>query len=52
LGASIMDLLGMLYFTCSRWEVMVMSPKHASPVNICAIVCTNPVHTAQKTLCF
>ena len=52
LGASIMDRLEMLYFTCNRWEVMVMSPKHASPVNIRAIVYTNPVHTEQKTLCF
>ena len=52
LGASFTDRLGMLCFTFGRWEVMVMSPKHESPVNTRAIVCKNPVTTAEKTLCF
>ena len=52
LGASLADRLGMLYFTFSRWEVMVMSPEHESPVNTRAIVCKIPVPAAQKTLCF
>ena len=52
LGASFTVRLGVLYFTFSRWEVMVLSPKHESPVNNRAIVCKISVPTAQKTLCF
>jgi hypothetical protein len=52
LGASFTVRLGMLCFTFRKWEVMVMSPKHESPVNSRTIVCKNSVPTAHKTLCF
>lgn len=42
----------MLYFTFSRWEVMVMSPEDESPVNTRVILYKIPVPTAQNTLCF